>query len=149
MNLATVSLAYLRARPLSTGLNILLLALGVATIALLLLATQQIEDRLQRDARGIDLVIGAKGSPMQIILSSIYHLDVPTGNISYKQAREIAQHRAVKSVIPLALGDSYRGLRIVGTNHDYLAHYGARLAAGRLWEKPLEVVLGAEAAARS
>lgn len=149
MNLATVSLAYLRARPLNTGLNILLLALGVATIALLLLATQQIEDRLQRDARGIDLVIGAKGSPMQIILSSIYHLDVPTGNISYKQAREIAQHRAVKSVIPLALGDSYRGLRIVGTNHDYLGHYGARLAAGRLWEKPLEVVLGAEAAART
>jgi putative ABC transport system permease protein len=149
MNLATVSLGYLRARPLSTGLNILLLALGVATIALLLLATQQIEERLQRDARGIDLVIGAKGSPMQIILSSIYHLDVPTGNISYKQAREIAQHRAVKSVIPLALGDSYRGLRIVGTNHDYLAHYGARLAAGRLWEKPLEVVLGAEAAART
>lgn len=149
MNLATVSLAYLRARPLNTGLNVLLLALGVATIALLLLATQQIEERLQRDARGIDLVIGAKGSPMQIILSSIYHLDVPTGNISYKQAREIAQHRAVKSVIPLALGDSYRGLRIVGTNHDYLGHYGARLAAGRLWEKPLEVVLGAEAAARS
>lgn len=149
MNLATVSLGYLRARPLNTGLNILLLALGVATIALLLLATQQIEERLQRDARGIDLVIGAKGSPMQIILSSIYHLDVPTGNISYKQAREIAQHRAVKSVIPLALGDSYRGLRIVGTHHDYLAHYGARLAAGRLWEKPLEVVLGAEAAARS
>lgn len=149
MNLATVSLAYLRARPLNTGLNILLLTLGVATIALLLLATQQIEDRLQRDARGIDLVIGAKGSPMQIILSSIYHLDVPTGNISYKQAREIAQHRAVKSVIPLALGDSYRGLRIVGTNHDYLGHYGARLAAGRLWEKPLEVVLGAEAAART
>lgn len=149
MNLATVSLAYLRARPLNTGLNILLLALGVATIALLLLATQQIEERLQRDARGIDLVIGAKGSPMQIILSSIYHLDVPTGNISYKQAREIAQHRAVKSVIPLALGDSYRGLRIVGTNHDYLGHYGARLASGRLWEKPLEVVLGAEAAARS
>jgi putative ABC transport system permease protein len=149
MNLATVSLGYLRARPLNTGLNILLLALGVATIALLLLATQQIEERLQRDARGIDLVIGAKGSPMQIILSSIYHLDVPTGNISYRQAREIAQHRAVKSVIPLALGDSYRGLRIVGTNHDYLAHYGARLAAGRLWEKPLEVVLGAEAAART
>jgi putative ABC transport system permease protein len=149
MNLATVSLGYLRARPLNTGLNILLLALGVATIALLLLATQQIEERLQRDARGIDLVIGAKGSPMQIILSSIYHLDVPTGNMSYRQAREIAQHRAVKSVIPLALGDSYRGLRIVGTNHDYLAHYGARLAAGRLWEKPLEVVLGAEAAART
>ena len=95
MNLATISLGYLRARSLSTVLNVLLLALGVATITLLLLATSQLEERMQRDARGIDLVVGAKGSPMQIILSSIYHLDVPTGNISWKQAQEVARHRAV------------------------------------------------------
>jgi putative ABC transport system permease protein len=147
VNIAIVSLAYLKARSLSTALNILLLALGVATITLLLLATHQLEERMQRDARGIDLVVGAKGSPMQIILSSIYHLDVPTGNIPFTQAREIQQHRIVKKAIPLALGDSYRGFRIAGAVHDYLAHYGAQAAAGRLWEKPLEAVLGAEVAA--
>jgi putative ABC transport system permease protein len=147
MNLASVSLSYLRARRLSTALNVLLLALGVATITLLLLATSQLEERMQRDARGIDLVVGAKGSPMQIILSSIYHLDVPTGNISWKQAQEIARHRAVKKTIPLALGDNHRGFRIVGTNHDYVAHYGARLAQGELWQAPLDAVLGSEVAA--
>lgn len=84
MNIATVSLSYLRARSLSTALNVLLLALGVGTIVLLLLATEQLEERMQRDARGIDLVVGAKGSPLQIILSAIYHLDVPTGNIAWK-----------------------------------------------------------------
>ena len=147
MNLATVSLSYLRARRLSTSLNVLLLALGVATITLLLLATAQLEERMQRDARGIDLVVGAKGSPMQIILSSIYQLDVPTGNISLKQAQEVAAHRAVKKTIPLALGDNYRGYRIVGTHHDYVAHYGARLKDGRLWQAPLETVLGSEVAA--
>lgn len=147
MNLASVSLSYLRARSLSTALNILLLALGVATITLLLLATSQLEERMQRDARGIDLVVGAKGSPMQIILSSIYHLDVPTGNISWKQAQEVARHRAVKKTIPLALGDNHRGYRIVGTNHDYVAHYGARLAQGELWQAPLDAVLGSEVAA--
>jgi putative ABC transport system permease protein len=147
MNLATISLGYLRARSLSTVLNVLLLALGVATITLLLLATSQLEERMQRDARGIDLVVGAKGSPMQIILSSIYHLDVPTGNISWKQAQEVARHRAVKKTIPLALGDNYRGFRIVGTNHDYVAHYGARLAQGELWQAPLDAVLGSEVAA--
>jgi putative ABC transport system permease protein len=146
MNLASVSLSYLRARSLSTALNVLLLALGVATITLLLLATSQLEDRMQRDARGIDLVVGAKGSPMQIILSSIYQLDVPTGNISWKQAQEIARHRAVKKTIPLALGDNHRGFRIVGTNHDYVAHYGARLAQGDLWQAPLDAVLGSEVA---
>jgi putative ABC transport system permease protein len=147
MNLVTVSLSYLRARRLSTALNVLLLALGVATITLLLLATAQLEERMQRDARGIDLVVGAKGSPMQIILSSIYQLDVPTGNISWKQAQELARHRAVKKAIPLALGDNYRGYRIVGTTHDYVAHYSARLSQGRLWQAPLEAVLGAEVVA--
>jgi putative ABC transport system permease protein len=149
MNIASVSFSYLKARPLGTLLNVLLLALGVATIVLLLLATDQFEERMQRDARGIDLVVGAKGSPLQIILSAIYHLDVPTGNIAYKQAQEIARHRAVKKVIPLALGDSYRGFRIVGTTQDYVAHYGAKTGAGRLWGKPLEAVLGAEVAART
>ena len=126
MNLPGISIAYLRARPLSTALNLLLLALGIATITVLLLATAQLEERMGRDARGIDLVAGAKGSPMQVILSSIYHLDVPTGNIPYTQALELAKHRLVKRAIPLALGDTYKGARIVGTTPDYLAHYGAK-----------------------
>ena len=148
MNIATLSMGYLRARALNTVLNVLLLALGVATITLLLLTMHQLEERMGRDARGIDLVAGAKGSPMQVILSAIYHLDVPTGNIQLAQAREIARHRMIKKTIPLALGDSYKGFRIVGTNHDYVAHYGAKLAAGRLWEKPMEAVIGAEVAQR-
>lgn len=147
MNLASISLGYLKARRLGTALNVLLLALGVATITLLLLVTSQLESRMRRDAQGIDLVVGAKGSPMQIILSSIYQLDVPTGNIPWREAQELARHRMVKKTIPLALGDNHRGFRIVGTNHDYAAHYGARLAQGRLWRAPLEAVLGADVAA--
>jgi putative ABC transport system permease protein len=149
MNLATISLSYLRARSLNTLLNVLLLALGVATIVLLLLTTHQLDQRMRRDAQGIDLVVGAKGSPMQVILSSIYHLDVPTGNIPYKQAMEISQHRLVKKAIPLALGDSYKGFRINGTTHEYLAHYDAKFAAGKAWEKPLEAVIGSEVALRT
>lgn len=149
MNLASVSFSYLRARALNTTLNVLLLALGIATITLLLLASRQLEERMHRDARGIDLVVGAKGSPMQIILSSIYQLDVPTGNIPWKQAQELAKHRGVKKALPLAMGDNYKGFRIVGTNHDYVAHYGAELRDGRLWGAPLEAVLGAEVARQS
>lgn len=149
MNLLTISSGYLRSRLLGTALVVTLLALGIATITLLMLVSAQLEERMQRDARGIDLVAGAKGSPMQIILSAIYHLDVPTGNIPLAQANEIATHRMIKKAIPLALGDSYRGFRIVGTNHDYPAHYGAQLARGTLWRKPMEAVLGAEVAAKS
>src|SRR5262249_45286030 len=136
-----------RARPLVTALNLLLLALGIATITLLMLATGQIEQRMGRDARGIDLVVGAKGSPMQLVLSAVFHLDAPTGNIPLADAQALRRSRAVKKALPPALGDSYRSFRIVGTSHDYPAHYGSRLAAGRLWDAPMEVVLGAETAA--
>src|SRR6185436_9145305 len=90
---------------------------------------------------------GAKGSPMQLVLSSVFHLDAPTGNIPLEDAQALSRHPAVKKTIPLALGDSFQGHRIVGTNHDYPAHYGARLAAGRLWSAPMEAVLGADVAA--
>ncbi len=149
MNLASISFAYLRARPLATALNLLLLALGIATITLLLLATGQLEERMGRDARGIDLVAGAKGSPMQLVLSAVFHLDAPTGNIPLEAAQALSRHPAVKKAIPLALGDSYRGFRIVGASRDYPAHYGARLASGRLWDESMEVVLGAEVAAKT
>ena len=146
MNLPGISFAYLRAKPLATALNLLLLALGIATIAVLMLATQQIEERMGRDARGIDMVAGAKGSPMQLVLAAVFHLDAPAGNIPLDEAMALAKHRLVKRAIPMALGDSYRSFRIVGTNHDYVAHYGAQLAQGSLWAQPMEAVLGAEAA---
>ena len=146
MNLPRLSLAYLKARPLNTALNVMLLALGVGTIAMLLLTSHQIEERMGRDARGIDLVAGAKGSPMQLILSAVFHIDAPTGNIPLAEAKKLAQHRAVKRAIPLALGDSFRGFRIAGTTQDYVSHYGGELAAGRLWQTPMEAVLGAETA---
>ena len=150
MNLASLSASYLRARPLQTTLSLLLLSLGVATIVLLLLVVNQLEERMHRDAAGIDLVVGAKGSPMQLMLSGIYHVDAPTGNIPLASAQALAKHRMVKKAMPLALGDSWRSHRIVGATHDYPAHYGARPAAGgRLWEKPMEAVLGAEVAART
>jgi len=149
VNLASLSASYLRARPLQTALSLILLSLGVATIVLLLIVVGQLEERMHRDARGIDLVVGAKGSPMQLILAGIYHLDAPTGNVPLAAARELAAHRFVKRAMPLALGDSWKGYRIVGAGHEYPEHYGATIAAGRLWEKTMEAVLGAEVSART
>ena len=146
MNLWTLSSNYARHRPLSTALNVLLLALGIATITVLLLLSRQVEDTLTRNSRGVDLVVGAKGSPLQIILSSVFHADFPTGNISLADVRPLQRNRLIKNMIPLALGDSYRGFRIVGTNYDYPELYEAELQAGSWWKAPLEVVLGANVA---
>ena len=149
MSLLGLSLAYIRARALNAALNLLLLALGAGTIVLLLLFSAQLEDRLTRDARGIDLVIGAKGSPLQLILSSIYHVDFPTGNIPLAEAERWAAHPMVAEAIPLALGDSLAGFRIVGTEPAYARHYGAELSDGRLWREPFEATLGAAVAAQT
>jgi putative ABC transport system permease protein len=110
-----LALAYLRDRALTTWLNIVLLALAVATLVILLLVSTQIGERFERDARGVDLVVGAKGSPLQLILSSVYHVDMPTGNIPLESVELLRRNRSVAEVIPLALGDSFRGYRIVGT----------------------------------
>ena len=77
-----LSLAYLKDRGLNTALNILLLALSVASLVILLLFSSQLENRFDKDAQGIDMVVGAKGSPLQLILSSVYHVDIPTGNVN-------------------------------------------------------------------
>jgi putative ABC transport system permease protein len=146
MNLLTLSWKYLSFRPLSTGLNAILLAFGLAIITVLLLVQYQFEQKMTRDAAGIDLVVGAKGSPLQLILSSVYHIDFPTGNIKMEEAQRISRSRLVKQVIPLAMGDNVQGLRILGTNHDYLDLYAVKFAAGKAWEKPFEVTLGAESA---
>ena len=146
MNLLRLATRELRANPLSALLAALLLTFGIATLVVLLLFVRQIEARFSRDARGIDLVVGAKGSPMQLILSGVYHLDAPTGNIPLDEAKRLAQLPMVKKAIPLGLGDSFSGFRIVGAPVDYIEHYAATLGAGRLYDKPMEAVLGAEVA---
>ncbi|KRH98464.1 FtsX-like permease family protein [Curvibacter sp. PAE-UM] len=146
MKLLQLSWRYLWARPLATVLNLLLLTLGLAAITLVLLTRAQLDRAFERDLAGIDAVVGAKGSPLQLILSGVFHLDVPPGNILLRDAQALARDARVAQLIPLSLGDSYRGFRIVGTTHDYPAHYGAQLAQGRLWQQPMEVVLGHQAA---
>ena len=142
----SLSWRYLWARPLASALNLLLLSLGLAAITLVLLVRTQLDRAFERDLAGIDAVIGAKGSPLQLILAGVFHIDVPPGNIPLREAQALARDARVAQLIPLSLGDSYRGYRIVGTTHDYPAHYGAQLAQGRWWAQPLEAVLGAQVA---
>ncbi|MBO3699000.1 ABC transporter permease [Roseivirga sp. E12] len=148
MNLISLSWNYIKSKPLNTALNVLLMSLGVAIILVLILLSSQLEENLAKNKRGIDLVVGAKGSPLQLILANVYHIDFPTGNVKLDEAKAITRNRLVKSAIPLALGDNYGGFRIVGTNHDYIKLYQGEISSGELWSYNLDVVLGANAAAR-
>ena len=75
MNLFSLVVSYLKAKPLNTLLNIVLLALGIAVITILLLFSNQLKEKISDNTKGIDLVVGAKGSPLQLILCNIFHID--------------------------------------------------------------------------
>ncbi|KQY82383.1 ABC transporter permease [Pelomonas sp. Root1444] len=137
---------YLWSSPLTTALNLLLLTLGLAAVTFVLRASAQVEAGLKRDLAGIDLVVGAKGSPMQIMLAGVFHLDAPTGNIPLATLERLKQQPLVAQAVPLSLGDAFRGYRIVGTTPDYIDLYGAKLGQGALWTRPMQAVLGAEVA---
>ena len=146
MNVGRLALAYARRRPLATVLNVLLLAVGVATMTVVILLTNALQARLAREAAGIDLVVGAKGSPLQLVLAGVYHADVPPGNVPLAAIEDLRRNPLVREVIPLALGDSFLGFRIVGTEVAFLGHRGATLAQGRAWTAPMEAVLGSDVA---
>jgi len=147
MNVARLAWSYLRAQPLGTLLNIVLLALGIATIGFVLLVNGQVGDSLARDARDIDLIVGAKGSPIQLILAGIFQLDAPTGNIPLATIAKLRADQRVRRVIPLSLGDNFRGYRIVGTTPDYIALYDGVYATGHGWDDKMQAVFGASVAA--
>lgn len=146
MNLFQLAFKQIMSRPLSSTLNIILFTSGIAIISLLLLLRDGFEKQLERNAKGIDLVVGAKGSPLQLILSGIYHVDFPTGNISYQEALALAENPLIRQAIPQALGDNYKGYRIVGTTEEYVTHYEGKLAEGSLWKKTFEATIGAKVA---
>ena len=156
-----LSLRSIANRRLSVALTVVAVALAVA----LLLGVE----RLRNDARagfaqtlsGTDLVVGARSGPVQLLLYSVFHLGNATNNVSWASIEHVAGLPQVKWLVPIALGDSHRGHRVVGTTAGFFTHYrhGAgralAFAEGRPFaeaparaEDIFEVVIGAEVAAR-
>ncbi|MCU4154611.1 ABC transporter permease [Carboxylicivirga sp. A043] len=144
-----LAIAQLRAKPFNTSLSIVMFTIGMSIISILMHFENHTQSRMQNDIAGIDLVVGAKGSPLQLVLSSVFHADYPTGNISLQDVDKINQHPLVKQTIPIALGDNYKGYRIVGSNSEYPQLYEAKLSDGQWNSNAMEVTLGAKVAAQT
>jgi putative ABC transport system permease protein len=127
-------------------MSILLMILGVTIITLSVLVNQITKNTFTKNNPNLDVVVGAKGSPLQLVLSSIHHIDIPTGNISYKNAKKIMKHPAIKFGVPISLGDNFQNYRIVGTDKKFLKLYDAELEIGSMWEKPMQSVIGSNVA---
>jgi putative ABC transport system permease protein len=146
MNWLYIAWRNLGAKKLQTALSLTLLAFGVGMVSLLMLSEKQLRDTFERNIQDIDLVLGAKGSPLQLILANVYHVDAPTGNILLEEAEKVIRHPYIAEGIPLAYGDNYRSFRIVGSTVAYPEHYGAKLNSGKWWTRPFEVVVGSKVA---
>jgi putative ABC transport system permease protein len=159
MTILTVALKYLRGRLIASTLTAVSIALGVSLVVASVLLAQGIKEGFIAGATDYNLVVGAKGSPTQLVLSVVFRMDLATPNIEYTIYRDLQQDPRVETAVPIGLGDAYRGFRYVATNNTYFAASPWRrktfaLAAGRFFaddrqsEPTYEVLLGA-AAARS
>jgi len=150
MSLWHMAWRQLWSRPVVSGLTVLGVTLGTALVCAVLLLHRETERVLIDEGMIYDLVVGAKGSPLQLVLSSIYHLDVPTGNIPYARYETLRNDPRVRDAIPIGLGDNFRGYRIVGTDPAMLSLTDREtgepiyeVSDGRPFEASFEVVLGA------
>ncbi|MFY0606278.1 MAG: ABC transporter permease [Cyclobacteriaceae bacterium] len=146
MNMLLLSWRSIISKPLSSLLSWLLLTFGVLIVIMILLTSSSLKEEISKNTRGIDLVIGAKGSPLQLILANVFHVDFPTGNINLKEAAGASRSRYIERAIPVSLGDSYLGVRLVGTTKAYADLYEAELGEGEWYGDHMEVVIGSEVA---
>ncbi len=160
MTLLTVAFKYLRGRAVASALTALSVALGVSLIIASVLLARGIKDGFLEGTTDYNLVVGAKGSPMQLVLNVVFRLDLPTPNILHRTYRDVQTDARVEVAVPVALGDAYQGFRYVATNGAYFAAFPWRrktfsLETGTFFrddgpeEPSYDAVLGAEVARRT
>ncbi len=141
-------------RRLTAGLTVLTIAASVLLFIGVERLRQDAQASFLRTVSGTDLIVGARAHPVQLMLYAVFRLGEPTGNLSWTSFEAIAAQRGVAWAVPVSLGDSYRGYRVVGTTSAYFEHvrYAGdapiRFAQGQAFAGLLEVVLRAEVAER-
>lgn len=154
MNALSLTLKSLLNRKFSASLTVASIAVGI----FLLLGVERIREITQKGFEGTisqtDLIVGARGAPLQILLYSVFHIGNPLNNVRYSSFEKYSKHPEVKWAIPISLGDSHRGFRVIGTQSTFFEHIktGAKKSLafkeGRGFSTLFEVVIGAEVAQR-
>ena len=144
--------ASLRSRALSVGLTVLVITLSMVLLLGVERVRMQAHEGFASTVSGTDLIVGARSGPVNLLLYSVFHIGDPTNNVSWQSYQELSALPQVKWAVPLSLGDSWRGYRVVGTSDGYFEHYryGAghalAFASGRPFDDLYDVVIGAEVA---
>jgi len=114
MNTFTLVLRNISQRALSVVLTGISVALGVALISATVEIRRQVEENFNQTSVGYEMIVGAKGSALQLVLNTVYQLGDPVGNIPYATYLRYRNHPMVSYAIPYGLGDNYKGFRIIG-----------------------------------
>jgi len=161
MSLWKIAWRSIQQRSLASTLTAVSMALGVALVVAVLVIHGVIDKSFRRSAQGYDLIIGPKGSRLDLVLNTVYHMGRPVGTIPYRYYTELADQRFaadVETAVPICMGDSFSGFRVIGTNPDmfdkleYLDGQKYTFQPGGRnfdWNAPFEAVVGATAARKT
>lgn len=152
MLIPRLALKSLRSRLLTTSLTVASIALSVTLLVGIETVRAGVRESFAGTIRGVDLIVGARGGTLQVLLSTVFGIGSPAGSVKLSTMERWQKHPAVKWVVPYSLGDSHRGFRVVGTTTEFYARYRFRqdgritFVQGRAAEADSEVVIGSEVA---
>lgn len=133
-------------------MTVLTLAISLSLLFSIEHIRQQAKESFTSSVSGVDLIVGARSGQLNLLLYSVFRIGNPTNNISWETYQHILQHRQIEWTVPISLGDSHRGYRVIGTTPDYFSRLRyanqqpLRFAQGQSFADLFEVVLGAEVA---
>lgn len=152
MTLLRLAIRSLSNRRFAVVLTMFTIALSIALLVVVEQLRTEVREGFYRSVSDTDLIVGARTAPVQLLLYSVFSIGNPSNNISWETYGEIAGHRTVEWAIPMSLGDTHRGYRVVGTNRDFFQHYrhsnrqALVLARGRVFDRLHDVVIGHQVA---
>jgi putative ABC transport system permease protein len=147
-----LALKSLRNRRFTAALTVLSIGLAVALLLAVERIRHQTREGFAATVSGTDLIVGARSSPVHLLLAAVFRIGNPTNNLAWESYRHFAARPEVAWTIPLSLGDSHRGFRVLGTTRDYFEHFrfarerSLALAQGKPFDDEHDAVLGAEVA---
>jgi len=148
----TLAMRSLWARKMTAILTIISIAAAVLLFVAVENLRQGARTSFERTISDTDVIVGARSSPINLILYSVFQIGDPTNNVTWKTYEEISQRSDVAWAVPISLGDSHRGFRVVGTTRDYFEHYkyadsaSLNFADGGVFDDLFDVVIGAQVA---
>ena len=150
--LSTIAIESLKRRKTTAILTLLSITISISLLLCVDIIRTQVKTSFTRTVSGVDLIVGAPSGQLNLLLSSVFNIGTPTKGIDYKSIAALQSNKQVSWLIPLSLGDTHRGFRVVGTTNSFFDHFkygdmqSLEMAAGSAFTQPLSTVVGADIA---